>query len=92
MPRVTTTVTGQTPPLQLGQYIGFHGNERIALVLSGKFDSDGFGDNDASSSGDTDYAGKLNPKQKTTLKKLIAKGMNAKMAYRVASNVKSKAS
>lgn len=64
------------------------------LVLElARYDPDHDGDNDASKSGDTDkdYAGKskskkdmLSPKGRAVMKRLIARGMDAKKAYNIA--------
>lgn len=54
-----------------------------------KWDPDNDGDNDASAGGDkdNDYAGKLSPVQRAAMKRMLAKGMDPKRAYKLACNV-----
>jgi hypothetical protein len=61
----------------------------VELAGSKKWDPDNDGDNDASASGDTDndYAGKLSPRGKAVIKRLLAKGADPKKAYSVACKV-----
>lgn len=54
-----------------------------------KQDPDNDGDDDATSSGDTDNdrAGKLSPVQRAAMKRMITKGIPADRAYKLASNI-----
>lgn len=60
-----------------------------AKKVGKKYDPDHDGDDDASPTGDTDkdYAGKLSPKARAVMKKLLARKMPAKAAYAAACRV-----